>query len=224
MLLPRKIVYRHKLDLTKHCKAQFGTYCEAHNEPTLTNTIVIFSTLAIVLGPTGNLQGTYKFFNTITGKKIKQWKLTAYLMPESIIKKVEQFSKSNAQPNTLDFADRNGILFEWNNHADKYPEELVKEDMILYLSLMAEIPGVVLERDVPIPTIKDKIEPHGRTEEAAVGNANLEPFDVAEVDAPTIIHANNDKIDVINDNNNGILLITIIPANNNHAPLILPVT
>ncbi len=38
-------------------------------------------TPAIVLGPVGNLHGTYMFFNMITDKKIKQWKLTAYPMP-----------------------------------------------------------------------------------------------------------------------------------------------
>ncbi len=62
-------------------------------------------------------------------------------MPESIIKKVEWFGKSNAQPYTLNFANRNRILFEWNDNIDKYPEELVKEDVVLYLSLMAEFPG-----------------------------------------------------------------------------------
>ncbi len=39
-----------------------------------------------------------------------------------------------------------------------------------------------------------------------------------------IIHANNNKINVINDNNDGILLIATIPENNNHDPLILPDT
>jgi hypothetical protein len=166
MLSPCKIIYRHKLDFAKHCKAQFGTYCKAHDEPTPTNTMVTCLTPAIVLGLTGNLQGTYKFFNTITEKKIKQRKLTAYPMPESIIKKVEQFGKSNAQLNTLNFANRNGILFEWNNNIDKYPEGLVEEDVVLYPSLAAEIPGVVLERDLPIPMIEDKIEPQGCAKDA----------------------------------------------------------
>jgi hypothetical protein len=53
------IVYRHKLDFAKHCKAQFGTYCTAHDEPILMNTMVNCLTPAIVLDPTGNLQGTY---------------------------------------------------------------------------------------------------------------------------------------------------------------------
>jgi hypothetical protein len=58
-------------------------------------------------------------------------------MLESIIKKVEGFGKSNAQPNTLNFTNRNGILFKWNDD--------VEEDVVLYLSLTAEIPRVVLE-------------------------------------------------------------------------------
>ncbi len=69
MLLPGKIVYRHKLDFAKHCQAQFGTYCKAHVEPTPTNTMVTRSTPVVVLGLMGNLQGTYKFFNVITGKR-----------------------------------------------------------------------------------------------------------------------------------------------------------
>ncbi len=69
MLSSCKIVYRHKLDFAKHCKARFGTYCEAHDEPTPTNTMVTCLTPAIVLGPTGNLQDAYKFFNMLTGKR-----------------------------------------------------------------------------------------------------------------------------------------------------------
>ena len=69
-LSPREIVYRHKLDFAKHCKSPFGMYCEVHDEPTPTNTMVTRSTPGrIVLGPTGNLQGTYKFLSLATGKR-----------------------------------------------------------------------------------------------------------------------------------------------------------
>ncbi len=44
------------------------------------------------------------------------------------------------------------------------------------------------------------------------------------MNALTIKHANNNKINIINDNKSGILLIATIPANNNHNPLILPNT
>jgi len=56
-LSPRKIFYRHKLDFAKHCKSPFGSYCEVHDDPVPTNSMMTRSTPAIVLGPTGNLQG-----------------------------------------------------------------------------------------------------------------------------------------------------------------------
>ncbi len=67
-LSPCKIVYRHKLDFAKHCKSPFRTYYEVHYYPAPTNTMVTRSTPAIVLGPTGNLQGTYKFLSLAIGK------------------------------------------------------------------------------------------------------------------------------------------------------------
>jgi hypothetical protein len=141
-LLPCEIVMRHKLNFTKHCKAQFGSYCEAHDEPVPTNTMVTRSTPATVLGPTGNLQGTYKFFSLETGKMIKRCKLTAYPMQDSVIKKVEAFGKSSS--GVFDFANRNGILFEWNEVVDECPEGIVEEDVVLYPSLVAKFPGVTL--------------------------------------------------------------------------------
>ncbi len=46
----------------------------------------------------------------------------------------------------------NSVQVEW--WLDKYPEGLIKEDMVLYPSLVAEIPGIVLEQDLPIPKLK----------------------------------------------------------------------
>jgi hypothetical protein len=66
MLSPHEIVYRHKMDFAKHCKSPFGTYCEVHDDPTCTNIMATCFTPAIVLGPTGNLQGTYKFLSLAT--------------------------------------------------------------------------------------------------------------------------------------------------------------
>ena len=70
-LLPKEIVLQQKINFKRHCKARFSAYCKAHDEPTPLNTMVSCSTPAIVLGPMGNIQGTYKVFNLCTGKKIK---------------------------------------------------------------------------------------------------------------------------------------------------------
>ena len=77
------------------------------------------STPAIVLGPTGNMQGTYNVFNLCTGKKIKRRKLTVMPMPDSVIAQVERLGQKNATPNMFDFSDRNGVLFEWNDDVDE---------------------------------------------------------------------------------------------------------
>jgi hypothetical protein len=143
-------------------------------------------------------------------------------MPDSVIKKVEAFGKSLS--GVFDFANRNGILFEWNEEVDKCPEGIVEEDVVLYPSLVAEFPGVTLGRDRPIPTIKEDIIPQGRTKADAACNANMEQFAVAGVDALTIIHADINEIDKTDDDNNGIISVADIPAQANQDPLIVPDT
>ena len=132
-LSPRELVIRHKLDFKKHCRAQFGSYCEVHDEPVPTNSMTSRTTPAIVLGPTGNLQGTYKFFSLTTGKKLKRRQFTPYPMPDTVIARVERYGKENALPGIFDFADRNGVLFEWNDDVDECPEGILEEDdVVLY--------------------------------------------------------------------------------------------
>ena len=88
---PRELVARHKLDAKLHCKAPFGSYCEVHMDPDITNTMEPRTNWAICLGPTGNMQGSYKFLSLNTGKKIVKRNFTE--MPitetESVIKRVD---------------------------------------------------------------------------------------------------------------------------------------
>ncbi len=122
------------------------------------------------------------------------------------------------------FADRNGILFEWNEVVDECPEGIVEEDVVLYPSLVAKFLGVTLGRDHPIQTIEEDIMPQGRNKAAAAHNANMEPFAAAGVDAPTIIHTNINEINETDDDNDRIISIADIPAQANHYPLNVPDT
>jgi hypothetical protein len=36
---PRQLVSRHKLDAKLHCRSPFGSYCEVHVDPDITNTL-----------------------------------------------------------------------------------------------------------------------------------------------------------------------------------------
>ncbi len=188
------------------------------------------TTPVIVLGPTGNLQGTYKIFNLETGKKIKRCKFTPYLMPDLVIRRVENYGNNNALPGIFDFANRSGVLFEWNKEVDECPEGILEEeDVILYPSPTAELPGVVLGQDMPQPSIEADLTPQGRTEDEAARNTNHKPFDVVGVDQPVaahaIVHAKDGEIDSDNDedNNDGIMAINNAPLPQMaQEPLVLP--
>ncbi len=108
-------------------------------------------------------------------------------MPDSVILKIENMGNQHL-PGVFNFSDRNGVLFEWNDDVDKYNENIVKEDVILYPSLAAEFPGVTLDCDVVVPSIEDDIFPHGLAKDAAAQNANATPFVVQEwINSPAAI-------------------------------------
>jgi hypothetical protein len=199
-LSPRKLVIRHKLNFSKHCRAQFGSCCKVHNKLVLTNSMITRTTPVIVLGPTGNLQGMYKFFNLENGEKIKRRKFTLYPMPDLVIRHMKNYGNNNVFPGIFDFANRSGVLFECNEEVDKCPEGILEEeDVILYPLLAAELLGVILGQDMPRPSIEADLTAQGRAEDEAIRNANHEPFDIVGVDQPVaalaIVHAEDGKID-----------------------------
>ena len=90
---PRELVLRWQLDWTKHCRAPFGVYCIAYDDPTITNTQEERATEAICLGPTGNFNGTYKFLSLKTGKVIKRRKFDVIPTPDSVNKKINSWGR-----------------------------------------------------------------------------------------------------------------------------------
>jgi hypothetical protein len=65
---------------------------------------------AIYLGPTGNIQGSYKFLNLRTGKRIPRRRWTSLPMPQEVIDRVNELGKADKQPELLTFYDRKGRL------------------------------------------------------------------------------------------------------------------
>ena len=59
---PRELVTRWRMDYVNHCCVEFGTYCEVHDEPDPSNSMITRTQEGIALGPTGNLQGSVKFY------------------------------------------------------------------------------------------------------------------------------------------------------------------
>ena len=97
------------LDWTKHCQENFGDYCETHDNPVPPNdTDILRTTPGICLGPTGNFQGTYKWFNLNTGRVIKHKSWTPYPMTSHIMERVEKLAEQDRIPWHIEFRDRHG--------------------------------------------------------------------------------------------------------------------
>jgi hypothetical protein len=91
--LPREQLLRWRLDYKKHCRVMPGTYCEVHDEPVQTNTMVARTHKAITLGPTGNLQGSVKFYCIHTGRVLKCRLFTPMPMPNLVMQRVNRIGE-----------------------------------------------------------------------------------------------------------------------------------
>ena len=64
---PCTIITGKSLDWKKICKLHFGAYAQVHEDRNVTNALEERTQVAICLGPTGNLQGTYNSFSPRSG-------------------------------------------------------------------------------------------------------------------------------------------------------------
>jgi hypothetical protein len=82
---PRELLVRWHQDYKKHCWLLPGTYCKVHDKPMPSNMMVPRTHKGIALGPTGNLQGTVKFYCLNTGHVLKRHSFMPLPMPNSMI-------------------------------------------------------------------------------------------------------------------------------------------
>jgi hypothetical protein len=67
-LSPKKIMYGETLDYKKHMSLQLGKYFQVHEEDNPRNSQIARTKGAMSLGPSGNLQGGFKFMALDSGK------------------------------------------------------------------------------------------------------------------------------------------------------------
>ena len=94
--------------------------------------------------PTGNFQGSYKFFCLDQGKVVTRRKLTKIAMPESVIKRVDIWgtkSKKEVFGRDLAFRNLNREKFEWDGDNDIFEKSSYQQ----HPGIAVELPGVVLE-------------------------------------------------------------------------------
>ena len=151
---PRAIVLRTTLSYKQHCRAQFGEYCEAHEDATKTNTMDSRTFPAICLGPTGNRQGTYKMFDLETCRVHKVRSFTRMIMPESVVAQVNDIgarTQREVYDNVIEFADRNKRPFVWDPE-DDLNEMLESFGQRVFPDIPAEFPAVNATHPVVVPT------------------------------------------------------------------------
>ena len=141
---PRELVSWHKLDAKLHCRSPFGSYCEVHVDPDITNTLEPRTKWAICMGPMGNLQGSYKFLSLTTGKKVTRRTFTEMPITESVIKQVEAIAVKDGAVIGINFKDRKGFEYEFDNN-EEYELMVEPDEPAPFPDIPTEAPGMLTE-------------------------------------------------------------------------------
>jgi hypothetical protein len=139
-LSPKTIMYGETLDYRKHLSLQIGQHFQVHQEVNPLNIQIARTKGAIYLGPSGNLQGGFKFMalNTVTNIVRRIWDVIS--MPDLVITRVNALGSE--YPQQMTFTDRHGRLIR----DIEIPGADANED---------PLPGVVpvIEDDIKIPGV-----------------------------------------------------------------------
>jgi hypothetical protein len=100
-----------------------------HEEDTPRNSQRASTKGAISLGPSGNLQGRFKFLALNTGKKIIRQSWDVIPMPDTVIARVNTLGSN--QPEQMIFTDRHGHLIGDSDDAEIPEECTLKKTMML---------------------------------------------------------------------------------------------
>ena len=122
------------------------TYVEASTDATVTNNNTERTRSCVALGPVGNRQGSVKCWDIESGKVLHRRTVTQLPWPldNKLVRKIEEWGKKGASAikrGCIDFLNRNGETFDWeNDDLSKLELEVVSEQPKLVDSGVAEIP------------------------------------------------------------------------------------
>jgi hypothetical protein len=173
-LSPKTIMSGETLDYKKHLSLQIGKYCQVHEEDHPRNIQLTRTKGAISLGPSGNLQGGFKFMALNTGKKIVRRSWDVIPMPDVVIARVNALGSD--QPRQMTFTDRHGRLIG-DNEIPGVDSDEEQED---------HFPGVapVIDDDIEIPGV-DVAGPEA-LEEAPAPQVEINDLDIPQDDPDPI--------------------------------------
>jgi hypothetical protein len=117
ILSPRALIVGLKLDYNKHCKLEFGSYVQVHEEHD--NSMASRTTGAIALRPTGNAQGGYYFMSLTSGRRLSRNHWTSLPVPQDVIDRVHALARRSNASRDLTFAWRDGTTIADEEDDDK---------------------------------------------------------------------------------------------------------
>ena len=102
-LSPCQIITGMTADYNEHYKLKFGEYVQVHEAHD--NTMQYRVTVAIVLCPTGNVQGSYYFMSLYMGIHLNRQHFTPLTLPQEVIDRVHRLYQIKCTG--LDLCDHN---------------------------------------------------------------------------------------------------------------------
>jgi Reverse transcriptase (RNA-dependent DNA polymerase) len=115
-LSPRAIVVGAKVNYNNHCKLEFGTYVQTHEQHD--NSMTPRTTGAIALRPSGNAQGGHYFFSLTSGKRLLRNQWTLLPMPADVIDRIHKMSRRSPDTPALEFANGAGVSIDDDDDDD----------------------------------------------------------------------------------------------------------
>jgi hypothetical protein len=107
---PRTIVTGATLSYERHCRFDFGDYVQTHEEHD--NTMASRTIGAIALRPTGNIQGSFRFFSLLTGRVLTRNAATKLPMPAEVANRMQLLARRQKANRGLIFLDQNRERYE----------------------------------------------------------------------------------------------------------------
>ena len=140
-----------------------GEYIEADWDDTVTNTMKAWTYPVILLGPTGNIQGTVKALDLQTGEVKKLRTFTLYPMPDQVINLVNEMGRKDMERDLgsrmtrLEFRNRLNERFEWDNDDLGEIDSSDLGPTIAHADTPANHPGITFESEALEDGAMDKV-------------------------------------------------------------------
>ena len=118
-----------------------------HIHPDITNTLDPRTrNWGICMGPTGNLQGSCKFLSLETGKKMTRRKFTEMPVTDAVIRQVEEMAVKDGAIKGINFKDRKGIEYEFDND-EEYKMLVEPDEPAPFPDIPADAPGMLTKTE-----------------------------------------------------------------------------